>query len=213
MRLYGFWRSSATWRVRIALNLKGIGYEYVPIHLSRSGGEQHNAAFRNLNPMKHVPVLTLDRDGKTHQIAESLAIIELLEELWPEPALLPKEPFTRARARQIAQLVSAGIQPLLNTKVQSYLRDPMQADADAWTRHWLASGLNALEELTRETAGKFAVGDELSIADLCIVPQLYAARRFHVSLDAMPTLLAIEQRCAALEAFQRAEPHAQPDAD
>lgn len=213
MRLYGYWRSSATWRVRIALNFKELGYEYVPIHLTRDGGEQHKDTFKLLNPMKHVPVLALTHDGKTQHVAESLAIIELLEELWPTPALLPSEPFARARARQLALLVASGIQPLVNTKVRSHLGNQLQADDKAWCQHWLAQGLAALEALLSDSAGRFAVGDQPTLADVCIVPQLYMARLMKVDLGAFPTILAIESACAALPAFQRAEPHVQPDAE
>lgn len=213
MKLYGYWRSSATWRVRIALNFKELGYEYVPIHLSRNGGEQHSDTFKQLNPMKHVPVLTISRDGRTHHVAESLAIIELLEELVPEPALLPSEPFARARVRQLALLISSGIQPLINTKVRAWLDNELHTDANAWCKHWLTLGLDALEALLPESAGKFAVGDQPSLADVCLVPQLFMARVMKVELAAYPRILAIEAACAQLPAFQRAEPHFQPDAE
>jgi maleylpyruvate isomerase len=213
MKLHGFWRSSATWRVRIALNFKGLGYEYVPIHLTRDGGDQHKDAFKQLNPMKHVPVLTITRDGKTHHVAESLAIIDLLEELVPTPALLPGDMFARARARQLALMIASGIQPLINTKIRAYLANDLRQDGNAWCKHWLTLGLAAVETLLPESAGRFSVGDEPSVADVCLVPQLYMARVMNVDLSPFPTILGIEAACATLPAFQRAEPHFQPDAE
>lgn len=211
MKLHGFWRSSATWRVRIALHLKGLDYEYVPVHLAR--GEQHADEFAQLNPMKHVPVLTLTHAGQTRRVTESLAIIELLEELYPAPALLPSEPFARARARQLALHVVSGIQPLVNTKVRTHVVSQLGVDGDDWVRHWLQGGLAALEALLRESAGRYALGDTLTLADVCLVPQLYMARRVGLSLDAYPTVLAVEAECAKLPAFQRAAPEQQPDAE
>lgn len=211
MKLHGYWRSSATWRVRIALNLKGLSYEYAPVHIAR--GEQRADAFAQLNPMQHVPVLTLTHQGQTCHVSESLAIIELLDELHPEPALLPSKPFERARARQLALHVVSGIQPLVNTKVRGHVVDALAGDGDAWVRHWLRGGLTALEALLRESAGRYAVGDTVSIADVCLVPQLYAAGRVGLPLDAFPTVCAVAAECGKLSAFARAEPQHQPDAE
>jgi maleylpyruvate isomerase len=213
MRLYGFWRSSATWRVRIALAYKKIDYEYVPVHLRRDGGEQHRPAFRAKNPIGHVPVLELSIGGRDRRIAESLAILELLEEMHPEPTLLPRDPFLRARARQLALLVISGIQPLQNTSVQLYVENDLHLDARAWTRHWVMRGMSALEELMRETAGTYAIGDEVSYADVCLAPQMYFARRFGVDLEAYPTLRAVDAACAELPAFVHAHAERQPDAE
>lgn len=213
MRLYGYHRSTATWRVRIALAYKQLPYEYVPVHLTRGGGEQHRPEFRALNPMGHVPVLELEHAGKLQRVAESPAILELLEELWPSPALLPREPFARARVRQLASLVISGIQPLQNLKVQRYLRAELGADELAFCRHWVGLGLEALEALTKETAGRFSLGDELTLADVCLVPQLAGARRFNLDLSPFPTLCAIDAACAELEAFKQALPENQPDAE
>jgi maleylpyruvate isomerase len=210
MRLYGFFRSTATWRVRIALAHKGLPYEYVPVHLRR--GEQHQPAFLEKNPIGHVPILELAIDGQERRLAESLAILELLEELHPEPPLLPADAFLRARARQLALLVASGIQPLQNTAVQLWVEQELHADAPAWSRHWVTRGLDALEKLTRETAGRYSVGDALSFADVCLVPQLHFARRFQVELAPYPTLLAIEAACATLPAFVQAHADNQPDA-
>lgn len=211
MKLYGFWRSSATWRVRIALHLKQLTFDYESVSLIRS--EQRTPGFRKLNPMQHVPVLAIEHAGKTHHVSESLAIIGLLDQLHPAPPLLPSEPFARAQAQQLALLVVSGIQPLLNSKVQAWVHDSLQSDPSAWARHWLSRGLEALEEAVRESAGRFAVGDDLTIADVCLVPQLYMARRLSVPLEPYPTVLAIEQACTALPAFQKAQPENQPDYD
>jgi maleylpyruvate isomerase len=199
--------------VRIALNYKGIGYEYTPVHLTRGGGEQHGEAFRAKNPMRHVPVLELTIGEKVHLLAESMAILEFLEERHPDPPLLPTDPFLRARARQLALLVVSGIQPLQNTKVQTWLREELRADEVAWCHHWISRGLEALDTLTRETAGKFSVGDQVSFADLCLVPQLHFSRRVGVDLKPYPTLGAIEAACATLPAFERARADNQPDAE
>ncbi len=212
MRLHGFWRSTATWRARIALAYKGVAFEYVPVNLLRDGGEQHSAAFRAKNPMRHVPVLEIETDGRTHHIAESLAILEYLEERWPSPALLPVDALARARARQLALVVVSGIQPLQNTKVQQWIDKQLHADSRAWIHHWVTRGLDALEELAQETAGSFAVGEALSFADVCLVPELHFARRFGVDMDRYPTLVGIEGRCVTLPAFVAAHADNQPDA-
>jgi maleylpyruvate isomerase len=213
MKLYGFWRSSATWRVRIALAYKGIEYEYVPVHLRRGGGEQHRPEFRAKNPIGFVPVLELSIDGRERRLGESLAILELLEELHPSPALLPTDGFLRARARQIALLIAADVQPLQNTVVRDWVERELGADGSAWTRHWVTRGLEAVEALVRETAGTYAVGDAVSHADACIVPQLYNARRFGIDTEPYPTLRSIEAACAALPAFVAAHASNQPDAE
>jgi maleylpyruvate isomerase len=210
MKLYGFWRSTATWRVRIALAYKGIEYELSPVDLV--GREQHGAEFAARNPMRHVPVLAVEEGGRTWHLAESMAILEWLEERYPEPPLLPRDPMLRARARQLAMLVVSGIQPLQNSKVQTFVRDELHADDVAWIKHWVGAGLAALEALVRETAGRFAVGNALSFADVCLVPQLAFARRFGIDLDGLPTLLSIERTCEQLDAFQRAHANQQPDA-
>jgi maleylpyruvate isomerase len=213
MRLYGFWRSTATWRVRIALAYKGLPYEYVPVHLVRDGGEQHKPEFRAMNPMRHVPVLELADAGKVHHLSESMAIMEFLEERHPLPALLPTDLLLRARARQLALLVVSGIQPLQNTKVQKWVREQLSADGEAWARHWITGGLEALEELAKESAGTFLVGDLLTVADVCLVPQLHMARRLNVQVELFPTLCRVEAVCAALPAFVTAHADNQIDAN
>jgi maleylacetoacetate isomerase len=213
MRLFTYWRSTAAWRVRIALNLKGLSCQLVPVHLVRDGGEQHRADYLALNPQGLVPAL---EDGG-QVFTQSLAIIEYLEESYPAPPLLPPGPAARARVRSLAQLVACDLHPLNNLRVLEYLRDAVgleQAPREDWVRHWVARGLAALEvRLAREPdTGRFCHGDEPGIADCCLVPQLYNARRFDCPLEDYPTLLRVESACAALEAFCAAAPAAQPDA-
>ena len=213
MKLYSFFRSSASYRVRIALNLKGLAYETVPVHLTRGGGEQLAPAYLELNPQALVPVL---QDGK-QLLSQSLAIIEYLDEIHPQPPLMPGTPAARARVRALAQAVACDLHPLNNTRVMNYLAGPMGLGDDAkrtWYHHWIAVGLQPLEAMlagSRET-GKFCHGDIPGLADCCLVPQLANARRFKCDVSPYPTLLAIEKNCQALEAFQRAAPDRQPDA-
>ena len=214
MKLFSYFRSSAAYRVRIALNLKGLTYEYVPVHLTREGGEQFSSEFRKLNPQALVPVL---QDGE-HALAQSLAIIEYLDEVHPHPPLLPKAPASRARVRALAQAIACEIHPLNNLRILNYLTGVLGVSEDArrnWYRHWVAAGLRALEEkLAGNTeTGLFCHGDAPGLADCCLVPQLANARRFKCDLSHYPTLLALEKNCQALEAFQRAAPNQQPDAE
>jgi len=212
-RLHGYWRSSAAWRVRIALNLKGLAYESVPVHLVRGGGEQHRPAFRRLNPQGLVPALEID--GRV--LTQSLAIIEYLEETRPARPLLPAEPAARARVRSLAQLVASEIHPLNNLRVLQFLRDRLgvdEAQRDAWYRHWISEGLRALEtRLAREPdTGRYCHGDAPGLAECCLVPQLYNARRYGCDLDEFPVILAVEAACGELAAFQDAAADAQADA-
>ncbi len=213
MRLYNYFRSSASYRVRIALNLKGLPYEYHSVHLSRAGGEQFSPAFRELNPLSLVPLL---EDGE-RRISESLAIIEYLEETHPEPPLLPREPAERARVRALALTVACDIHPLNNLRVLQYLSSELAVSGEVktrWYRHWIQLGFAALEaELARRPAGRFCHGDTPGLADCCLIPQLFNARRFDCELSAYPTLLAIEASCLALPAFRDAAPERQPDSE
>jgi maleylacetoacetate isomerase len=192
-------RSSASWRVRWGLELKGISYETVWIDLLRR--EQATATFAALNPMRQVPVLVVD--GKP--LAESLAILEWLDETVPEPPLLPRDPWRRARARQLALLVACGIQPLQGLSVLQYHSDDEGARAE-YARHWIGIGLGNYEALVRETAGRFSVGDALSLADLCLVPQVWNARRFGMALETWPTVRGIFERCFETAACRATEP-------
>lgn len=214
MKLYSFFRSSAAYRVRIALNLKGLGYEYLPVHLSRGGGEQYRPEFRSVNPQLLVPVL---QDGE-ELLSQSLAIIEYLDEIHPGPPLLPKTPAERARVRALSQTIACEIHPLNNTRVLNYLTNVAGVGDDtknAWYRHWVAEGFKSLEARLagNPATGKFCHGDTPGIADCCVVPQMANARRFKCDLAQYPTLAAIDRNCQALEAFQRAAPERQPDAE
>lgn len=213
VRLYGYWRSTAAWRVRLALNLKGLEWEYRAVHLVRDGGEQRQPEFLALNPQGLVPALAIDGQLLT----QSLAIIEYLDETRPEPPLLPPDAAGRARVRSLAQLVAADLHPLNNLRVLQYLGDPLQVGEEgrnAWYRHWVEVGLAALEtRLAGEAAtGRFCHGDTPGLADCCLVPQLYNARRYDCPLDPYPTLVRIESACLELDAFRAATPDRQPDA-
>jgi maleylpyruvate isomerase len=213
LRLHGYWRSSCSWRVRIALNLKGLKYEYVPVHLLKDGGQQNADAYRAMNPMRTVPMLEVtDAQGGVQRLAQSLAILEYLEEQHPAPALLPEDPFLRARARMLAEVVNSGIQPLQNLSVMQHVKAELGRDEKAWSVHWIARGMDALERSVRESAGRYCVGDRVTFADVCLIPQLYACRRFGVDPAAYPELLRIEAECERLPAFQAAHANVQPDA-
>lgn len=212
MKLYNYWRSSCSWRVRIALNLKGLAYEYVPVHLVKDGGEQHSEAYRALNPMRTVPTLELTEGGRVRHLSQSLAILEYLEERHPSPALLPADPYARARCRMLAELVNSGIQPLQNLSVLQRIKGEFKGDDKAWCAYWIDRGLTAFQAAVQETAGTYCLGDTVSFADICLVPQLYGARRFGVDLGPYEVLTRIEAACARLPAFQAAHADRQPDA-
>lgn len=214
MKLYNYWRSSASWRVRIALGHKGVAYEYQAIALARGEGEQYDEAYLEVNPLSQVPVLELDAEAghAPRRIVQSLAILEYLEEQHPTPPLLPQDPWLRARARQLAEMMNSGIQPLHNLPVLRYVKNVLDGDDKAWARHFIERGLHALERAAGETAGAFLVGDAPSFADVCLVPQLYAARRFGADLAQWATLVRVESACLALPAFAQSHPDLQPDA-
>jgi len=211
MKLYGYWRSSSSWRVRIALEVKGVPFVYQPVNLLR--GEQNGAAYRGINPRGEVPALEVEVGGVVHHLAQSVAIIEYLDERFPEPALLPRDAIARAVTRQIVEIVNSGIQPLHNNWLLGIVRDELHADEKAWARRHLERGLAALEALARQASGRFMVGDAVTMADVCLVPQLYAARRFGADLSQAPTLTRVEAACSALPPFQRAHAEAQIDAE
>lgn len=209
--LYSYFRSSASYRVRIGLALKGIDYEYRAVHLVEDGGAQYKPAYEAVNPMHEVPSLLID--GRV--LSQSLPILEYLDETRPEPPLLPADAFSRAKARQLAECVNASIQPLQNLRVLRKLEADFGAAEEtrrAWVAHFIHSGFRGIEAILRETSGDFAVGDAVSIADICLVPQVVGAARFGVTLDGYPTLAAVTTRAASLPAFEAAHPSRQPDA-
>jgi len=211
--LHNYWRSSASYRVRIGLELKQLAYEYVSINIP--AGAQFADAYRAANPMSQVPTLEITEDDGTRiALTQSLAILEYLEERWPSPALLPRDPTLRARARALAEIANAGIQPLHNTTTLKRIKE-LGGDEAAWARPFVTDGLAAFARVVAETAGAFCVGDSPTIADCCLVPQFMAARRFKIDLAGNPQLaqlVEIEARCLALPAFAAAVPDRQPDA-
>ena len=214
MKLYTFFRSSASYRVRIALNLKALTYEQVPIHLRRGGGEQFSATYKSINPQALVPAL--EDDGRI--LTQSLAIMEYLEERYPKPPLLPADPADRALVRSMALIIACEVHPIQNLRVLVHLKNNMKQsedDLNLWARHWIDLGLSALEQIlvSSPKRGKFCFGDTPTLADICLVPQLANARRFGCDLSAYPTLLQIEKACSALPAFADAAPEKQPDAE
>jgi maleylpyruvate isomerase len=211
VKLYGYWRSSASWRVRIGLAWKGLAYDYEAVHLIKDGGEQLAERYRAVNPMAQVPTLELTHGGRTVRLSQSLAILEFLEEIHPEPPLLPRDPYLRARARLLAEIVNAGIQPLQNLSVMREVKH-LGGDEKAWAQRHIDRGLRALAASAAETAGTYLVGDEVSIADVCLIPQLYGARRNGVDLGPLPLLTRVEAACMQLPAFQTAHADRQPDA-
>ncbi|MES2297670.1 MAG: maleylacetoacetate isomerase [Pseudomonadota bacterium] len=214
MRLYTYFRSSAAYRVRIALNLKGLAYEAVPVHLLREGGEHLQAGYRAVNPGALVPSLQVG--GAT--LTQSLAILEYLEETHPAPALLPPDALGRARVRALALMVACDIHPVANLRVLKYLTGTLkisEEDKTEWYRHWVREGLAAIEaHLARDPdTGRFCHGDEPSMADCCLVPQVFNAQRFNVDLAPYPTIERIHAACSALPAFAAAHPAQQPDSE
>jgi len=212
--LYSYWRSSAAYRVRIALNLKGLDYAIAPVHLVRGGGEQHHDEYRALNPQQLVPTLV---DGG-NVVRESLAIIEYLEDAYPDtPRLLPPGALACARVRALAQAVACDIHPIGNLRVLQYLQRELGASDEqklAWSRHWIEIGFDAIEAMLTAIprSGVFCEGNAPSMADCCLIPQVYNARRFGVSLAHYPTINSIDAVCRKLEAFRIAAPEAQADA-
>ncbi len=214
MKLYGYFRSSAAYRVRIALNLKGLAYKSESVHLMKDGGQQFKDNYLALNPTALVPTLV---DGDL-TVGQSMAIVEYLEEAYPEPALLPADAAGRARVRAIAQSIACDIHPLNNLRVLKYLKHKLKVseeDKNDWYRHWIAVGLASVEAMLADhpDTGRYCHGDQPTMADLCLVPQLFNARRFECDVTAFPTILRIAQACSGLQAFVQAEPANQPDSE
>jgi maleylpyruvate isomerase len=211
VQLYTFSRSSAAYRARIALNLKGLPYEPISIHLQKEGGLNRKPEYRAINPLMRVPVLRLD-SGEL--LTQSLAIIEYLDETHPQPPLLPRDALKRAQVRAMAQLIACDIHPLNNTSPLRYLKNELgqdQARIDTWYHHWILEGFAALETMVAATP--YAAGAELTLADVCVVPQVANARRLKVPLDRFPKIVAIDAACGKLDAFIKARPDNQPDAE
>jgi maleylacetoacetate isomerase len=211
MKLYNYFRSSASYRVRIALALKGLPYEYVSVHLAK--GEHKQADYAGMAADGLVPLLELE-DGT--RLSQSMAIIEYLDDTHPEPALLPADALSRARVRALAQSIACEIHPLNNLRVLKYLVHELKVEEDAkntWYRHWVHSGLEAFErQLTQQPPSRFCWGETPTLADCCLVPQIYNAQRFDTPLDGLPRTMAVHDACMALPAFQAAQPSACPDA-
>jgi maleylacetoacetate isomerase len=211
MKLYSYYRSSAAYRVRIALNLKGLAYETESVHLLKDGGHNRRAEFRAINPQMRLPALVASTGDV---LIQSLAIIEYLDETHPNPPLLPTEPIARARTRALAQIIACDIHPLNNVGPLRYLKNQMhqeQSAIDAWYHHWVIAGFEAYEALLG--SDPYSCGSDVTIADICLVPQVYNARRLKVPLDNFPKIVAIDTACLKLPAFDRARPENQPDAE
>ncbi len=209
--LYSYWRSSCSYRVRVALNFKGLDYEYRDVHLVRDGGEQHQEAYRKLNPMGQVPSL-ITPDGA---LTQSMAILEYLELVKPEPSLFPGNPYQACRIRAVCETINAGIQPLQNLNVLQDLKTRYGVDQDGvaeWVAHWIAKGLDAVEKEVAPHAGRFCFGDQVTAADMFLAPQVYNAVRFKVDMAQFPTLSRINEACLKEPVFLDAEPSRQPDA-
>lgn len=210
MKLYGYWRSSASYRVRIALNLKGVDVEHVPVNLRTA--EHREAGYAAINPQMMVPTLELETGDR---ISQSISIIEFLEEMFPTPALLPVDPVLRAQVRAAAAVIASDTAPIQNLRVLNYVKREFEQDQDgaiAWARHWIASAFETLERIASKVESPFVLTDEPSLVECCLVPQLFNARRFGLPLDAYPVLTAIEARCLMLPAFEKARPENQTDA-
>jgi maleylacetoacetate isomerase len=210
LKLYSYFRSSAAYRVRIALNLKGLSYEIIPVHLTRGGGEQRRPEYREINPQKRVPALAVSGEVLT----QSLAIIEYLDETQREPPLLPADPLVRAKVRGVAQAIACDIHPLNNLIVLQYLKRTLgqeQATIDEWYAHWIVEGFEAVEAMIRP--GPYAFGAQVTLADVCIVPQVANARRYKVPLERFPRIAGVDAACQKLAAFESARPDNQPDAE
>jgi len=208
VKLYTYFRSSAAYRVRIALNLKELPYEMISIHLSKDGGQHKKPEYRAINPQMRVPTLELSNGDR---IIQSLAIIEYLDEVFPEPALLPVDAIDRAHVRAVSQIIASDIHPLNNLVTLNYLKKlgHDQAAVDQWYADWVLAGFEAIEPLLKP--GPYAFGSTVSLADICLVPQIFNARRFKVPLEQFPNILAVEAACNKLPAFDKARPENQPD--
>ncbi len=211
MKLYGYFRSSAAYRVRIVLNLKGINAEHEYVHLVRDGGEHRKEEFLQINPQGLLPALRTDEGGI---LLQSLAIMDYLEETHPEPVLLPNDPFQKAQVRALCQMVACEIHPLNNLRVLQYLKGDLaqeQGAVDTWYRHWVTTGFDAIEKVIGDDG--FCFGGQVSLADACLMPQIFNAHRFNTDLSAFPRIQKVEEVCGELQPFKDAHPASQPDAE
>jgi maleylacetoacetate isomerase len=211
VKLYSYFRSSAAYRVRIALNLKGLAYDMIPIHLVKDGGQHRGAAYRAVNPQMRVPALVLS-SGEI--LVQSSAIVEYLDEVYPAPPLLPADPIGRAHVRAVAQIITCDIHPLNNLATLNYLKDELrhdQAAVDRWYAAWIIAGFEAIEAMIKPEP--YAFGNAVTLADLCLVPQVFNARRFKIPLERFPKIVGADAACAKLAAFEKARPENQPDAE
>ncbi|KAK3814326.1 MAG: glutathione S-transferase [Benniella sp.] len=202
--LYSYFRSSCSWRVRIALNLKKIEYKYQPVNLMK--GEQKTDEYRKISPFGYVPAYVDNKSGKT--LIESISILEYLDEIYPETPLLPKDPVERATVRTLVQAIATGIQPVANLRILQYVGEDRK---DEWAKHFIQEGFKAVEAMLAKTAGAFAFGDKITMADLVIVPQVYNAERFNVDLSVYPTIARLNRELMELPEFRNAHPSNQPD--
>ncbi len=207
LTLFSYYRSSCSYRVRIALNLKKLEYQINTVHLVQDGGQQNRAEYVALNSMRHVPTLVHD----DRVIAESVAIIEYLDHRYDQPKLIPKDPYQAAKVRQLVEIVNSGIQPLQNLKVMQYVESQLGGDKLAFARHWIEQGLDALEATMKPLAGEYSLANSLSAADCYLIPQLYNARRLGIDTSVFATLNRVDQNCRSQSSFQKAHPSQQPD--
>jgi len=203
VELYSYWRSSSAWRVRNVLQMKGIVYNYKAVNLLE--GAQASEQYAHVNPMKAVPSITIDG----HTFAESVAIMEYLEETRPNPPLLPKDSYQRALTRQLVEMVVSDMQPIQNMKVLTKIGEEKKAE---WAKYWIDKGFEALEQQLKKTSGKYSLGDEVTLADCVLVPQVYNAIRWQVDMSKFPTISRVNEELSKLEAFKAAHPDVQPDA-
>ncbi|CDW79894.1 maleylacetoacetate isomerase isoform 2 [Stylonychia lemnae] len=207
--LFSYFRSSASWRVRLVLALKGIEFTYQAVNITKDGGaQQYSEDYAKMNPMNRVPALFID--GKC--LGESIAIIEYLEETRPDTRkVFPSDPYLRAKARQLTEIINSGIQPLQNLEVLNKIEDELKGDRKEWAQHFIKKGMNAFEEIIKETRGKYCIGDEVSIADVCLIPQCFAAERFGVDLATFPNIKEIRDSLTGLPEFIAGDLKSQPD--
>jgi maleylacetoacetate isomerase len=210
LKLYSYFRSSASYRVRIALHWKRLEFTYLPVHLIKEGGQQNQEDYRIINPLGHVPAL----DHCGFLIAESVAIVDYLDRIFPERPLFPSVPQDRALVLQIMEIINSGVQPLQNLKVNRFLEQELKQDksvVERWNRHWIERGLMSLERLLERTAGRFCLGEEVTAADAFLIPQCFSSRRFGVEIERFPLIARLEKEALKLDAFQKAHPEKQPD--